>query len=471
LSQWEWEIYTPGPEVYEQLWHIRNEPATVTPFLPTESPIPHAQTRIKDRRQTEGDIQRVFYVVEITKFDARNGSMSSVEDEPPKHTETVDVDLSRILEYVSPDELERYENEQFTIEAEAEAAAMRAEAEEVAQRGLEKNIRVPGPGAGKGSRMLNGLGLDDQGRTRGRSRGRGKGRGRGRGQGSWRGRGALVLSSQLRNEDMREELVDVERDLALHREEDLQRMIAVTNSEDDMEEMETSPGLARSAFVANSALPVSPVASHRRLSGLPTIRRRQFEDAEEDSDLELEDADARSMSSAAMQLRLENDRGPTVSASEEEESDRDRHRSKRRRTESTASSQRIPIPHPHRAQSQPSFDTSIPELPSASKSESDESIPTQPPVPAQQPNGSNGHTHAPPPHEEGTDEDEDAEEYVVEVILEHFKEAGKKFYLVKWQGYEDSYDWLPEEDLEGAAELVAEYNAKVRSKQRKMGRG
>ena len=445
--QWEWESYTPDPEVYDQLWHIRNEPATVTPFLPTESPIPHAQTRIKDRRQTEGDIQRNFYVVEVNRFGHRNGSVSSVEDAPPASTETLHVDLSRILEYVSPDELERYENEQFRIEAEAEAIAVREEAEAVARRRLEKNARVAA--AGKGSRMLNGLGLDDEPHTKGRPRGRG----RGRGMGSWRGRGALVLSSQLHGNDMREELVDVEPELALHREDDeLQLLIAETDSEDEEEERNTLPGLACSAFVANSALPVSPVASLRRPSGIPIIQRRQYEDAEEDSELEPVDADTRSMSSAAMQLRLEDDRGPADSPSKEEvdEDDHDRHRSKRRRTESTASNQRIPVPHPHR---QPSFAPSIPESRSDSTSSSGDVIRVQPPGPTQQSNGSNGHEHL---------EDEDAEEYVVEAIIEHYKEAGKKFYLVKWQGYEDSHDWLPEEDLQGAAELVAEYNEMVR---------
>jgi hypothetical protein len=65
------------------------------------------------------------------------------------------------------------------------------------------------------------------------------------------------------------------------------------------------------------------------------------------------------------------------------------------------------------------------------------------------------------------DDEEDAEEYVVEAIIEHYRDAGKKYYLVKWQGYEDSHDWLPEEDLEGAAELVAEYNEKVRRRKLK----
>ena len=53
------------------------------------------------------------------------------------------------------------------------------------------------------------------------------------------------------------------------------------------------------------------------------------------------------------------------------------------------------------------------------------------------------------------------EEYVVEAIIEHCRKHGKMYYLVKWEGYENSHDWLPEEDLEGAAELVSEYNERT----------
>jgi hypothetical protein len=68
----------------------------------------------------------------------------------------------------------------------------------------------------------------------------------------------------------------------------------------------------------------------------------------------------------------------------------------------------------------------------------------------------------------GEDEDEDAaKEYVVEAIINHYRNAGKKLYLVMWEGHKDSHDWLLEEDLEGAAELVAEYNASVRKRKGK----
>lgn len=68
---------------------------------------------------------------------------------------------------------------------------------------------------------------------------------------------------------------------------------------------------------------------------------------------------------------------------------------------------------------------------------------------------------------EDDSEEDDAEGYVVEAIIEHYRDAWGKFYLVKWQGCKNSHDWLPEEDLEGAAELVAEYSEKVRRKKMK----
>jgi hypothetical protein len=400
---------------------------------------------------------------------------------------TYHVDLSRILEYVSPDELERFENEQFRIETEAEAVAMRIEAEEVARRRLEKNARVS---TGQGSRLLNGLGLDGGFRTRGRPRGRGRGRGRG----SWRGQGVLTMNPV---ENLREELVDAEVDDALHGEEEMQLVIAETDSEDGLEaeaQARTSPTIARSAFVANSALPISPVQVHRRPSGVPLMQREPTETSDDkDSDIELVDPDVRSMSSAGMQLRFEDDdRGRSIANSEEEDSRHDRHRNKRPRTESTSSSQRKAL----RGQtiSEPKRTNIQARLPPRISNGSDE--PQSPPwsvhvgsvsepiETVRSPRSENLNTEydnttvkSPALDHDGgherdsesvdEDDEEDAEEYVVEAIIEHYRDAGKKYYLVKWQGYEDSHDWLPEEDLEGAAELVAEYNEKVRRRKLK----
>ncbi|KAF2033864.1 hypothetical protein EK21DRAFT_97980 [Setomelanomma holmii] len=478
---WEWESYTPGPEVYDQLWHIRKEPAKVTPFLPTECPLPNARTRILDRRQSEGEIQRNFYIIEVTHMKKRGSSTLSDADEVTDSVETVHADLSRILEFVSPDELERFENEQFSIEAEAEEVARRAEAEEVAHRRLDNNARMAG--VGKGSRMLSGLGRDAETRIRGRPRGRGRGRGRG----SWRGRGALVMNGRLSemDEDAREELVDAEPVEALLRAEDaLQQIIAVSESDDDSEadrHNHNSPGIARSAFVANSALPVSPVASLRRINGISKARSRRPERPSDGSfNIDLIDADARSMSSAALQLRLEDDfSGRSDDISDEEVESVDQHRGKRRRTESTVSQRResqqrttYSAPHPRRTYPQLPF-FSATEGAISNSDASDESIRAQPHTavyhgihPASRTSADHDTIAVQSPRygeEKETNDEDDAEKYVVvEAIIEHYRESGRKYYLVKWQDYEDSHDWLPEEDLEGAAELVAEYDEKVR---------
>ena len=60
-----------------------------------------------------------------------------------------------------------------------------------------------------------------------------------------------------------------------------------------------------------------------------------------------------------------------------------------------------------------------------------------------------------------------AEEYVVEAIRQHYHDGIQNNYLVKWEGYEDSFDWLPERDLGGAAELLAEYHETLERERRK----
>jgi hypothetical protein len=364
-------------------------------------------------------------VVEVTYSDIR-ASSSGIEGAGTSSTEILHVDLSRILDFVSPDELERYENEQFRIEAEAEAIAMRVEAEALARRRLERNKRMV-------AIAQRGLGPDQEARTRGRPRGRGRGRGRG----SWRGRSALVTNSQPHNEDKQEELVGVEPEATLRRvEEDLQLMIAETESDED--DFETprgplSPSIARSAFVANSALPVSPVLSRRRPS---IIASTQYDDYE--SAMDPVNADERSISSAAMQLRIKEAVRGRTNESSEDGSSHSGHRSKRRRTEST--------PPNHRT-------SPVVLLGEQGRTEDDSEA------------EKNGEI------EDGadtSDNGDDAEEHVVEAIIDHYRDdVGKKWYLVKWQGYEDSHDWLTDKDLEGAAELVAEYNAKVRRKKKR----
>ena len=53
---------------------------------------------------------------------------------------------------------------------------------------------------------------------------------------------------------------------------------------------------------------------------------------------------------------------------------------------------------------------------------------------------------------------------MVDAILEHTYLDGIKYYLVKWEGYEDAADWMLEEDLEGAAYHVEDYNSALREK-------
>ena len=115
---------------------------------------------------------------------------------------------------------------------------------------------------------------------------------------------------------------------------------------------------------------------------------------------------------------------------------------------------------------------------STTVSNSDDTIPAHPP-PHHESNDDvdndtiHMHTVSSDSHslEYSTKDEEDAEgaeEYVVEAIVNHFQEDRKKYYLVKWDGYEDSHDWLPEEDLEGAADLVAEYNERLGGKNKKV---
>ncbi|KAF2741868.1 chromo-domain-containing protein [Sporormia fimetaria CBS 119925] len=61
--------------------------------------------------------------------------------------------------------------------------------------------------------------------------------------------------------------------------------------------------------------------------------------------------------------------------------------------------------------------------------------------------------------EEDEGDEEEAEVYVVERILSHKISRGKTVYKVKWQGYDDEADmtWEPEENLEGAIDVLNEY--------------
>lgn len=67
-------------------------------------------------------------------------------------------------------------------------------------------------------------------------------------------------------------------------------------------------------------------------------------------------------------------------------------------------------------------------------------------------------------------EDGTAEEYEVESILNKRIVKGETKYLIRWKGWpeEQRYDkWEPEENLEGAPDLLKEFNASVTGPQRK----
>lgn len=452
----------------------------MTPNVPNDCPIFDARTRILERRQTEDDYGRNFYLVEVTYSGGQEPSstwLQSSDNSDKTGTEVETVDASRILQYVSPRELERFENEQFRIEAEAQAIADKVEEEEQVRRRIARNARLA---AGKGSGMLDTIGIDPDLRTagavKGRPRGRGRGRGRGRPRGSWRGRVAIPFGGMRIKELAQDRIIDSEPGQTQMESLPIaQGEIMETSSEpeDDMLK-KTSPGLMRSAFVTNSALPLSPVRPHRPAIALQRGQPKVPDIS--DTDTPVEDSD--SMSSAAMQLQVEEDQGVFDDTASESDSP-DLHRNKRRRTES--------VEPQHTLMFQPSSQIEV------SESE-DESIPADPPSAnkatkykdaSQNPNAAPHNNHlslprSPSPEdrqfsdsesedgEQDEDENADAEEYVVEAITEHYHDDdGRRFYLVKWQGYKDSYDWLPEEDLGGATELVRGYNDSVRRKKGK----
>ncbi|KAF1973984.1 hypothetical protein BU23DRAFT_553656 [Bimuria novae-zelandiae CBS 107.79] len=470
--------YKPGPDVYEGLFRLQREPPVIVRTLPKECPIPGAQSSILSRRPVEG-FSRYYYNVRIV-YDVEEGSDEREGTEAPE--EVAQVEMSQILKYVSRWELERYEQQDFRQQAEAEEVARRVEAEELAKRRLEKNAREPGMGRG----MENG---DTQVRARGRPRGRGRGRGRARG---WLGRGGLAAMA-----DQTLDVDEVQQQLT-------EQAIMDTSGDEETEEegldllsKQPSPNLARSSFITQSALPLSPVARHR-LSKVLVPAREPYADEESYPIDDYEDGqDTRSMSSAAAQLQFEGDNQEEPARAMDEESgddsdeldEADRHRIKRPRNESSppmpeSTSRRtsapFPMPKTHSALSWSKQYVANSHLhsdaqasePNDSGADSDH-VDEHPRLARQPASDRRGTavagTNLVPPHdhdkidEDDMVEDQDEEEYVVDAILSHsyaYKD-GKKHYLVRWEGDEDSSDWIAEEDLAGAKELVAEYNERI----------
>lgn len=397
-----------------------------------QCPIPNARTRILDRRQTEGDFNRNFYIVEIVPDD-------EIDDASDKAPQKVEVDSSRILEFVSPSELERFENDMFRVEAEAVAVAERVEEEDKIKKRMERNAR-----AGKGI-VVNQMSLGRGVATRGKPRARGRGRGSERG---------VAVAGQPQDDELgpNEVLEPVE---ALRR-----------NSEDAQ---------------SHVTMPLGAHTSKLTFRGHSEI----LDIGDSESDLN-DDIDA------SMQLRFENDIRAQLRIGS---SDDDSHRSKRRRTESVAP-ETTPAYGSRHACSQGAFalDQSPQTAISISAPVFEQSEQTSPSIPsASSPHHINNsmiidskathvtpqHPHPPLDHhspesidneQDGNEDDDDTEEYVVEAIHEHYHDGTQNIYLVKWEGYEKSYDWLPEEHLGGAAELVEEYHKKLRRTEKGKGK-
>lgn len=384
--------------------------------------------------------------------------------------------MSQILTYVSRRELERFEQEDYRQIAEAEELVRLLELEETAKRTLLRNAKPRHlvRGDPSASRLML-----DNGETSIRTRGRGRGRGRprGRGRGGLTGRGGLG--------PMAESTADAEGlDPGLLEQETPESAITDASESDDEDESNLhsslpSPNVTMSSFVANSALPLSPVAKHRRLSKvLPMHGQRAHEVHYDYGDPE---EDTLSMSSAAAQLQFERDMygkqflsDDEIAESEQEEvkdeiHDEDRQRVKRPKRGSTASA----------SVSTAALPCSKTQLTATVEHPSDDNAIYQHPffthnAPQRKNKATDALDHTRPENDErlnGSDEDTDPsdaegiadeEEYVVEAILAHSYENGVRYFLVKWAGYEDTTDWLPEDDLAGAQEMVDEYNAKVK---------
>ncbi|KIV98680.1 uncharacterized protein PV09_09560 [Verruconis gallopava] len=56
---------------------------------------------------------------------------------------------------------------------------------------------------------------------------------------------------------------------------------------------------------------------------------------------------------------------------------------------------------------------------------------------------------------------EDEDEYEVEEILDEQRRQGAFWYKVRWKGWPEEYDqWLPQENLENAQELLRQFKQK-----------
>lgn len=319
----------------------------MTPTLPNECPIPDTRTRILERRQTEDGFGRNYYLVEITYLGGQEPTSTWVQSSD--NTEKLGTEVERvyvncILQYVSPRELERFENEQFRIEAEAQAVAEKEEEAEQVRRRMKQNARMAGSKKVKGKQTPNGLDRDPELQSTGKVRGQPR---------SKEKDGPVIDSAAHRelpqNEIARSEASQTDGP----KPQTLEDEIAETSI--DLEDIESekdvpkpvSPGLMRSSFVANSALPLSPVQKHRLAPSIALRRCHPEVPDIGDSDTPSDGDEDGFMPSAAMQLHLEGEfnnvritEPDSVSSHNE-----DAHRSKRQKMENMEPQQNlVPLP-------------------------------------------------------------------------------------------------------------------------------
>jgi hypothetical protein len=430
--------------------------------------------------QAEDETKRLYYRV-LVRAPRQEREGHDVEEGSDRRWREIikEVDMSRILEFVSERELERFENNEFRLEAEADAAVKRDEAEEKVRKRLQRNAVA---GKGKGSRMLNGVGIDEEdaaassGPSRPRIRGRGSGSGRGSGRESGMV-GGMLGSMAVALADLAEEDDEMPNEVApepiVPETEDEEAGEEEEEEENGADDAHISP-IIRSSFVANSALPISPIAPR------PHHEVAETEEEEEEFD--------EPMSSAAAQLISERRVHKRPSSDSEEKLDveaRSRPPAKRRRMQSVSIPRRpASLQHAIPAVRIPSVKRRVDKVielqdpPSSSSSEESTSTRSTAAPESTAMHGNRPlHGHQSNVEEDQSDVEEDQEdvdedqddketseeeEIAIEAILSHSYRDGIKLYLVKWEGPDEATDWVPAADLENAPEMVAQYYQKIK---------
>jgi hypothetical protein len=222
------------------------------------------------------------------------------------------------------------------------------------------------------------------------------------------------------------------------------------------------PGFLKFQFISNSALPSTSkrAASNFSVSDSDEGDEEILESAEEDEEDEVikakdvpaeyveYDESSDSVSSRPHQSQLKSSRqgrshndasNATKSQTQNAGAESNGHRHKRRRTES--------VSRPHSVHDRSSLrPTGV--------------VPIETGDEASQLDGMD--------NDEAADNEEQEDVYVVEKVLSHqIDRKGKTWYLVKWEGYEETEDWLAEEDLAEASDVVSQYHADLKSRGRK----